>query len=59
MAKHQNDFRADTGEETYLRAPDDYEIKVIGKADDMYEISLMKNGQPLEGNFLTDTQNVK
>lgn len=52
-------LNADTGEETYLRAPDDYEIKVIGKADDMYEISIMKNGQPLEGNFLTDPQNVK
>ncbi len=59
IAKSIKIINSATGEEQYINAFDnEYEVKVVGKANDMYEIKLKKDGQELEGLFLTDPSNI-
>ncbi len=48
-----------TGEKMMLNASDDYQIKVVGKAGDMYEVKTIKNGELQPEVFLTHPSNIK
>ncbi len=50
---------AEKGETLYLKTDGNYEIKVIGKAGDMYEIQVKKDGEDVPGTFLTAPANIK